>query len=453
MDTICAIATARACAAIGIIRVSGERAFEICNKIIRLKNGNIISAKSAQMRLGYVHDGNADIDQVMCVSFRSPASYTGEDMVEINCHGSVMILNRIMKLLIKNGARSAQAGEFTKRAFLNGKLDLIQAEAVGDLIDAYNQTDAALALSHMSGGLSDEFNEIFNRLIDINTNILAYIDFPDEGLVDVDPCLMIDSLNKILKSLRSLAESFEIGSVIHDGADTAIVGAPNVGKSTLLNAILGYERSIVSKTEGTTRDMISERVTMGGVTLNLCDTAGIRKMAGEIEKRGIEITCRTLKNADLVFAVFDASRSLSDDDKKIIQLCKGKTAVAVLNKCDLTQTIDKKYIRDNFIHIVEISAEQKQGLEKLSEIINKLFLSDKVAIESGTVITNVRHYERAVKASEYVQAAINTLESGFTPDVASVDITEAASQIGMITGASVSDKIIDEIFSKFCVGK
>ena len=176
-------------------------------------------------------------------------------------------------------------------------------------------------------------------------------------------------------------------------------------------------------------------------------------MAGEIEKRGIEITCRTLKNADLVFAVFDASRSLSDDDKKIIQLCKGKTAVAVLNKCDLTQTIDKKYICDNFIHIVEISAEQKQGLEKLSEIINKLFLSDKVAIESGTVITNVRHYERAVKASEYVQAAINTLESGFTPDVASVDITGAASQIGMITGASVSDKIIDEIFSKFCVGK
>lgn len=453
MDTICAIATARAAAAIGIIRVSGENALEICDKIINLKSGSLSSTKSARMRLGLVHDGDTEIDQVLCAVFRSPASYTGENMVEINCHGSVMILERVMKLLIKNGARSAEPGEFTKRAFLNGKLDLIQAEAVGDLISSHSQTDAALALRRMSGRLSKEFDEIFAALVSLNTDILAYIDFPDEGLSDVEPQTILDTLQNIRERLIVLEKSFETGAVIRDGANTVIVGAPNAGKSTLLNAILGYERSIVSNTEGTTRDMVSERAVMGGITLNLCDTAGIREKADKIEQRGIEIARRTLQSADLVFAMFDGSRPLSDNDRKIALLCKDKTAIAVINKCDLPQKTDREYIYSEFIHVVEISAYQNLGLDKLSELVEKLFLSDKVTIESGKIITNARHFERAVKAREYTESAITTVENGFTPDLASVDITEAASQIGMITGASVSDKIIDEIFSKFCVGK
>lgn len=453
MDTICAIATARASSAIGIIRVSGKDAVSICNKIVKLKNGDLLSAKTAHMRIGCIYDGGLAVDEVLCAVFRAPSSYTGEDIVEINCHGSVMILERVMKLLIRNGARSAQGGEFTKRAFLNGRLDLIQAEAVGDLINSHNATDAALALSRMSGKLSDEFGKIFDSLVSLNTDILAYIDFPDEGLSDVEPQTVLAALGSLKDRLLRLEKSFDTGSVIRDGADTVIIGAPNVGKSTLLNAILGYERSIVSDIEGTTRDMVSERAVMGKVTLNLCDTAGIRERADEIERRGIEIAQRTLEGADLVFAVFDGSRPLSENDKKIAALCKGKTAVAVINKCDLPQKTDREYILNEFAHSVDISAAENRGLDALSEIVSGLFLSDKLSIESGMLITNTRHYERVVKAREFVESAISTVENGFTPDLASVDITSAASEIGMITGLSVSDKIIDEIFSKFCVGK
>ncbi len=453
MNTICAIATARAAAAIGTIRVSGSDCVSICSKITRLKKGSLETSKSAVMRLAVIHDGKDEIDEVLCTVFRAPASYTGEDTVEINCHGSLSILERVIKLLIKNGARYAQPGEFTKRAFLNGKMDLIQAEAVGDLINSHNQTDASLALRRMSGSLSGEFNAIFDALISLNTDILAYIDFPDEGLTDVEPQTVLRRLKNIRTRILKLENSFNTGSVIHNGADTVIIGAPNVGKSTLLNAVLGYERAIVSDIAGTTRDMVSERAVMGGVTLNLCDTAGIREKAEQIEQRGIEIARQSLKTADLVFAVFDGSKAISDDDRKIIELCKGKTAVAVINKCDLPQSIDKEYIRGSFIQTVAISAVNSDGIDKLAEIVKDMFLSDKVSVESGMLLTNTRHYERAVRARELVDSAIATVEHGFTPDLASVDITSAASEIGMITGNTVSDKIIDEIFSKFCVGK
>ena len=272
-------------------------------------------------------------------------------------------------------------------------------------------------------------------------------------MTDVEPQTVLRRLKNIRTRILKLENSFNTGSVIHNGADTVIIGAPNVGKSTLLNAVLGYERAIVSDIAGTTRDMVSERAVMGGVTLNLCDTAGIREKAEQIEQRGIEIARQSLKTADLVFAVFDGSKTISDDDRKIIELCKGKTAVAVINKCDLPQSIDKEYIRGSFIQTVDISAVNSDGIDKLAEIVKDMFLSDKVSVESGMLLTNTRHYERAVRARELVDSAIATVEHGFTPDLASVDITSAASEIGMITGNTVSDKIIDEIFSKFCVGK
>ena len=453
MDTICAIATARAAAAIGVIRVSGQNAVDICAKILRLKNGSLATCPASSLRLARVTDGATDIDEVLCAVFRAPHSYTGEDMVEINCHGGVSVIDRVMRLLIKNGARTAQGGEFTKRAFLNGKMDLIQAESVCDLINSRSALDASLALDRMSGRLSKSFDEIFNTLADINTDILAYIDFPEEGLSDVSPESVLQRLCAVREKLVRLEKSFDIGSVIKDGANTVILGAPNVGKSTLLNAILGYERSIVSDTAGTTRDMVSERAVMGDITLNLCDTAGIREKAGDIEKMGIDIATRSLENADLVFAVFDGSRPLTDDDKRIIELVKDKTAVAVINKTDLAQNIDREYILSKFIHLVDISAAQNSGIEKLSDIVQKLFETDKISSESGMLITNARHFERVVKAHEKTESAIAAIQSGFTPDLASIDITDAASEIGQITGAAVADKIIDDIFSKFCVGK
>ena len=453
MDTICAIATAKATAAIGVIRVSGDDAFKICDKIIKTKSKPLCDSPTAVMRLGKVFDGERAVDEALCAVFRAPNSYTGENIVEINCHGGISILERVLKLLIKNGCRQAEAGEFTKRAFLNGKLDLVQAEAVGDLIHSTSALDASLALERMSGKLSHQFDDVFSELVAINTDILAYIDFPEEGLVDVDSDSVIARLKAVQSKLLQLEKSFEIGSVIKDGATTAIVGAPNVGKSTLLNAILGYDRSIVSDTAGTTRDMVSESAVFGDITLNLCDTAGIRSTDGEIEKMGIEISKRQLENADLVFALFDGSRALESDDIDIIELCKNKTAVAVINKTDLELVADAQLIKNSFKDTVLISAKQSEGIDKIAEVVKTLFNTDSINIESGLMLTNLRHYERVVKARELVESALNTTELGFTPDLASVDITEAASQISLITGRGVSDKIIDEIFSKFCVGK
>ncbi len=453
MDTICAIATARAASAIGVIRVSGPNAIEICDKIIKLKKGTLSESKTGAMRLARVTDGKTDIDEVLCVVFNAPASYTGENMVEINCHGGVSIIDRVMKLLIKNGARTASGGEFTKRAFLNGKVDLIQAEAVCDLINSTSALDASLALDRMSGRLSKCFNEIFESLTSLNTDILAYIDFPDEGLVDVEDKTVLDTLKSIEQKLEKLEKSFEIGSIIKEGAKTIILGAPNVGKSTLLNAILGYDRAIVSSTAGTTRDMVSEKAIMGGVTLNLCDTAGIRSKAEEIEKIGIDIATKSLEDADLVFVVFDSSRALSDDDMNIVSLAKNKNAIAIINKSDLTQKIDRTYIEDNFVHVVDISASKNLGVDKIADIVRQLFLGGDISVENSMLITNSRHFERVVKAREKTQMAISTIENGFTPDLASIDITEAASEIGQITGMSVAEKIIDDIFAKFCVGK
>jgi tRNA modification GTPase len=453
METICAIATARAASAIGVIRVSGDDAITICDSIVKLKTGTLSQSRQGAMRLGRITDGTQDIDEVLCVVFRAPASYTGENMVEINCHGGVALIDRVMRLLISKGARTAAGGEFTKRAFLNGKVDLIQAEAVCDLINSSSALDASLALDRMSGRLSGKFNEIFEALTALNTDILAYIDFPDEGLVDVDSDSVLQSLKEIKRDLDALEKSFEIGSVIKEGANTVILGSPNVGKSTLLNAIVGYDRSIVSDTAGTTRDMVSERAVMNGVTLNLCDTAGIRRQAGEIEKMGIDIATRTLQSADLVFAVFDSSRPLSDDDANIIELARDKNAIAVINKSDLPTILDAKAVESVFEHTVYISAAENKGIEQIAEIVKAMFLGDRLSVESGMLITNSRHFERVVKARERVENAIATLEGGFTPDLASIDITEAAGEIGQITGMSVAEKIIDDIFAKFCVGK
>lgn len=453
MDTICAIATARATAAIGVIRVSGERAIEICDKIIKMKTSPLCDIPSAAMRMGTVSDGERTVDEVLCAVFKAPSSYTGEDIVEINCHGGIAILERVLRLLIKNGARQAEAGEFTKRAFLNGKLDLVQAEAVGDLIHSASALDASFALSRMSGKLSDVFDNIFETLVSINTDILAYVDFPEEGLYDVSAESVLESLYNVREKLEKLQKSFDIGSVIKDGADTVIVGAPNVGKSTLLNAIVGYDRSIVSDVAGTTRDMVSERATFGDIVLNLCDTAGIRDTEGEIEKIGINIAKQSLERADLVFAVFDSSRALTPDDIEIIGLCREKTVIAVINKSDKSVAIDDGVIKDAFENVVYISAKNSDGIDKIAAVVKKLFDVGQVSEQSGMLLTNLRHYERVVKALELTNSAVLTLENGFTPDLASVDITAAASEIALITGAGVSDRIIDDIFKKFCVGK
>lgn len=450
MDTICAIATARASAAIGVIRVSGDRAIEICGGIIRARHGEFLKTGGC-MYMGLVCDGDMPVDEVLYVVFPAPRSYTGEDVVEINCHGGVAVLDRVMRLLIKNGARAATGGEFTKRAFLNGKMDLIQAEAVADLIASGGEQDAALALRQMSGRLSSEITQLFDMLVSLNTDILAYVDFPDEGLSDVSPQRVISELEKIKARLLRLENSFNTGSVIRDGVDTVIIGMPNVGKSALLNALLGYERAIVSDTAGTTRDMITERATVGGVTLNLCDTAGMHDAENDIERRGIELAKAHTARAGLVLAVIDGSRPLTEGDTAVLELAASKPTVVIINKSDLPQRAELKSI--NAGYTVSVSAKSGAGMDELCRAIEQMFLSDRASIESGMLLSNARQYDCVVKARRLVESAQQTLEDGFTPDLASVDITDAASSLGMITGNAVSDRIIDEIFSKFCVGK
>ncbi len=453
MDTICAVSTARAAAAIGVVRISGRDAVSICQKIIKLKSGELYNIPPARLRRGTVWDEDFKVDDVMCAVFRAPASYTGEDIVEINCHGGLLILDKIMRLLIKNGARAAEGGEFTKRAFLNGKLDLVQAEAVGDLINATSAADAAMALGRMEGSLSREFGALFDELISLNTDILAYIDFPDEGISDVSADRVLSVLYDAQRRLDRLERSFSAGGVIHDGADTVLLGAPNVGKSTLLNTILGYERALVSDAAGTTRDVLRERVNFGGITLNISDTAGLRNAARGLEKRGIDFTMRELMGADLVFALFDGSRPPGKDDLTLLPLCRGKTAVAVITKCDLPTRADLSEIEAAFSRVVRVSAVTGEGIEQLEKEVRALFLSDRLSVESGMLVSNARHYDCVKRALDSVRAAIKTVKDGFTPDLASPDITAAASALGMITGAQASERIIDEIFSKFCVGK
>ena len=452
MSTICALATAQLNAAIAIIRVSGERAIEICDRITVLKNGKLSGLTAAKERLAYIRDGDRDIDQAMVSVFFAPCSYTGEDMVELYCHGGLFVVQQVLKLLIREGCTLAQRGEFTKRAFLNGKLDLAQAEAVCELIEADTVQAASIAINHIKGRLSKSLNDVYDILTDISAQIAAYCDFPDEGLGQLDEKAVLGQLNTALNRLKKLEAGFETGTVLRDGVDTAIIGAPNAGKSTFLNAMLGYERSIVSDIAGTTRDIVGESVTLGGIRLNLMDTAGIRHGADKLEQLGIKLSKTAIDKAGFIFAVFDSSRKLTDDDYKVIKLIGNKPAVALVNKSDLPKNIDLEYIKENFIHIVEISAQTGSGLGQLEQIVKEIFLKQDI---KGTdeIVTNARQMQRISHAARALESAALAMEQGFTADVVAIDINIAMSSLGELTGQAVSEQVIDEVFDRFCVGK
>lgn len=458
MSTIVAISTAPGIGGIGIIRMSGENSFSILEKIFRQKKPQKIEdIKGYTIKYGKIIDpkNKQIIDEVLVSYFKKPNSYTTEDMCEINSHGGVIVMQKILEICLENGAQMAEAGEFTKRAFLNGRIDLSQAESIIDIINSKTEKEAKASIHQLNGFLSNKINDIKKDILDVMVDIEASIDYPEYDIEEVSYQKIEDTLYKVKGKLEELERTFYNGKIIKEGIKVAIIGKPNAGKSSLLNAILREERAIVTEYEGTTRDTIEEFMNIDGIPLKLIDTAGIRNAKDEVEKIGIEKAKEIAKEADLIIAIFDATKELDNEDKKIIEEFEKKKAIIVLNKIDLMSQADKIEKELEYLNkpIVKISALKREGIEKLNQIISELFRINDIQVDNETIVTNTRHKEMIRKAKEYNNEAIQTLKSKMPLDVITVYIKEILESLGNITGENVSENIINEIFAKFCLGK
>ena len=436
--------------------MSGKNCFDVLQKIFKPKNfQNIEDIKGYTMKYGNILDGENIIDEVLVSYFKAPKSYTTENMCEINSHGGNIVLKKILELCLKNGAELAEPGEFTKRAFLNGRIDLLQAESVIDIINAKSDKELKTGVKQLEGFLSNEIAQIKQEILDVMVNIEVAIDYPEYDVDDVTNKQIYDMLDSVEKKLKRLESSFDNGKIIKEGIKTAIVGKPNAGKSSLLNAILKEDRAIVTEIEGTTRDTIEEFVTINGIPLKLVDTAGIRKAKDEVEKIGISKSREIAKEADLIIAIFDSSKDLTDEDMEILNLIKGKKVIILLNKIDLNSKIDENDSRllDVSRDIIKVSALNNLGIDKLYEKITDLFNLDQINLDNEVLITNLRQKNLITKAIEHIQETKNTMSNNMPLDIVAISIKEILEDLGSITGDEVSEDIIDEIFSKFCLGK
>ena len=456
MSTIASISTAPGIGGIGIIRMSGEKSFEVLDKIFVAKNKqNIDEIKGYTIKYGNIVENGNIIDEVLVSYFKAPRSYTTENMCEINSHGGTVIVRKILELCLKNGAELAEPGEFTKRAFLNGRIDLAQAESVIDLINSKSDREAKSGIKQLEGALSKEIKDIKQEIMNVLVNIEVTIDYPEYDTPEVQKQELTMMLEKVEKKLSQLEESFDNGKIIKEGIKTAIIGKPNAGKSSLLNTILKEERAIVTDIEGTTRDTIEEFVTVKGIPIKLVDTAGIRNAKDEVEKIGIQKSIEEAQNADLIIAIFDSSKELTNEDKEIIDLIKGKKAIILLNKTDLPSKIDEnnKQLKENAKNIIKISAKNNQGINKLYDKIAEMFSLNQINLDNEVLITNVRHKNIISKALQNVKKANEAILVNMPIDIVTIYIKEILEDLGEITGEYVTEDIINEIFSKFCLGK
>lgn len=452
MSTIVAISTAPGIGGIGIIRMSGKDCFKVLDKIFKPINKSV--EKGYTIKYGKILDGEETIDEVLVSYFLEPRSYTTENMCEINSHGGNIIMRKILDLCLKNGAELAEPGEFTKRAFLNGRIDLTQAEAVIDVINSKSDKEAEASINQLEGNLSKKIKEIREDLISGLADIEVSIDYPEYDEVEITNKKIIDILEKNEKKLIKLEKSFINGKILREGVKTAIIGRPNAGKSSLLNLFLNEERAIVTDIEGTTRDTIEEYMTIGGVPFKIIDTAGIRDTNDTVEKIGVKKAIDIANKSDLIIAIFDITREINDEDRNILQILKNKNSIILLNKIDLNdQKVEDKIFYEYSKSIVKISTKTQDGFEDLIKIMQKLTEMEEINIDGENIIINSRHRALIVRAEESLKKAKETLENGMPIDVISIYIKEILEELGKITGESVTDDVISEIFSKFCLGK
>lgn len=436
--------------------MSGQLCFEVLDKMFIPKNKQSIEEiKGYTIKYGNIVDNGEVIDEVLVSYFKAPKSYTMENMCEINSHGGNIIVKKILELCLKNGAELAEPGEFTKRAFLNGRIDLVQAESVIDIINAKSEKEVKTGIKQLEGLLSKEIAEIKQEIMDVMINIEVSIDYPEYDVEDVANAEITDMLDSVKKKLERLERSFDNGKVIKEGIKTAIIGKPNAGKSSLLNAILKEDRAIVTEYEGTTRDTIEEFVNINGIPLKLIDTAGIRETKDEVEKIGIAKSRETANTADLIIAIFDASKEIDEEDLEVIDFIKNKKAIIILNKMDLKAKIDEnnENLKKLSGNIIKMSALKNIGIDKLYEKITEMFNLNEINLDNENVITNVRQKNLITKAIENVKKAKETIEQKMPIDIIAIFIKDILEDLGKITGEVVTEDIIEEIFANFCLGK
>lgn len=451
--TIAAISTPRATGGISVIRISGEEAISIADKVFSsVSMKKLCDIPGYTALFGDIKYESETIDQGVALVFRAPKSYTGEDVVEISCHGGILVTEKVLRAVFDMGAYPAEPGEFTKRAFLNGKMSLTQAEAVTDLINAESEKGLKAAQNALKGALYKKIKTVLDDLLSVIANIAAFIDYPDEDIDDIGIMKIKEICQKNLSELDSLLNTFDRGKIIREGIETVIVGKPNVGKSTLMNLLAGCQKSIVTDIPGTTRDVVEEAVNIGDVILRLADTAGVRQTDDIVEKAGVERTLERLDNAELVLAVFDFSSPLDDTDLLIIKKAKNIPSVAIINKTDLEENIDKKYIYDNFKHIVEISAVNNEGIDALNTAVSELLRLNEIN-PSAAMLANERQYYCVSEARKRLSESLDAVEMGFTMDAVGINIETAISVLLELTGEKVTDAVVNEVFSQFCVGK
>ncbi|CAG7586696.1 tRNA modification GTPase MnmE [Peptoniphilus tyrrelliae] len=454
-DTIAAISTAIGEAGIAIVRMSGDNSINIIDKIFVSASGiKMAGAENRKFMYGHIFDGDKKIDEVLVVKMKGPHSYTAEDIVEIHCHGGVVSVKRILNLILSKGARLAERGEFTKRGFLNGRIDLTQAEAVIDMIKSKTDISFDLGLNQLGGALTEVLNKLKDELVSMQALIVANIDFPDEDIEDVAYNDLIDRSKKILEKMDNLLENSKNSRLLRDGINTVILGKPNVGKSSLLNGLLKYDRAIVTDIAGTTRDVIEDYINLDGVLLKISDTAGIRETDDEVEKIGVNIAREKLKDADLVIAIFDLSRDFDQDDKEILKLIENKKHIIILNKDDLEQKITNEeienYFKDDYLRL---SVMENKSVLKVEKLIIDLFFDGELQISSETVLSNLRHINALKEAKKDLIEVNESLNKKVFLDLIEVDLENVIAHISEITGAITTEDILDRVFSDFCIGK
>ena len=454
-DTIAAISTAMTNSGIGIVRISGEEAFDIIKKIYKGKNGKDLSkVKSHTIHYGYIMDGEETIDEVLVMIMKGPHSYTGEDTVEIDCHGGVFVVKKILETVIKYGARPADPGEFTKRAFLNGRMDLSQAEAVIDVINSKNEYALKSSVSQLKGNVQKKIKEVREEIIYHTAFIETALDDPEHISVDGYGETLRVTVDKLLKDLEELLKTADNGRIIKEGIKTVIVGKPNAGKSSLLNVLVGEDRAIVTDIAGTTRDVLEESIQLQGISLNIMDTAGIRDTEDIVEKIGVNKAKAHANEADLVIYVVDASRDLDENDFEIMEMIQDKKAVILLNKSDLDTVVSKDMVKSHIDKpMIEISAKEESGIHELEETLKNMFFHGEISFNDEVYITNIRHKTAIQNAYESLQKVIMSIDNDMPEDFYSIDLLDAYESLGSITGETIGEDLVNEIFSKFCMGK